>query len=191
MGFWWWRMPDQIDKYYESIEDLETKSPITLERSPSLKIDWGKNRVLKAADLNRVKLSLIALPGPNEQQNHAPFNYYIGGLTFLALNDLHWQCESTIFGNFFECFLTMANKIGDWKQEDSIQPILEEYIRKLLPVENDYLSKFIQISLVFEAKSPEKVTITLQEVSFIKLICDYYFSHRFRPAMINEIKRRK
>jgi hypothetical protein len=23
MGFWWWRMPEQISRYYESIEDIE------------------------------------------------------------------------------------------------------------------------------------------------------------------------
>jgi AbiV family abortive infection protein len=45
MGFWWWRLPEQISHYYDSIEDLETHRQIGVERSPSLKIDWGENRV--------------------------------------------------------------------------------------------------------------------------------------------------
>jgi hypothetical protein len=39
----------------------------------------------------------------------------IGGLTFLSLNDIHWQCESTVFGNFMECLKAMMEEAGDWK----------------------------------------------------------------------------
>jgi hypothetical protein len=62
MGFWWWQMPEQISRYYESIHDLETGGQLKLERSPSPKIDWGKNRVLTAQDLARTAAVFAAFP---------------------------------------------------------------------------------------------------------------------------------
>src|SRR5581483_8001216 len=58
MGFWWWRLTEQISRFYESIEDLEKKMKIFVERSPALKIDWGPNRVLTEEDLHRVALCM-------------------------------------------------------------------------------------------------------------------------------------
>ena len=95
-------MPQQISRYYESIEDLETHRQIAVERSPSLKIDWGENRVLTEEDLERVASCFVALPGPDRRDQHLAYNYYIGGLTFLSLNDIHWQCEVQAIGNFIQ-----------------------------------------------------------------------------------------
>lgn len=184
MGFWWWRMPEQVSKYYESIKDLESKNELLLQRSPSLKVDWGENRVLTAEDLSRTASCFAALPGPNQPEQHGPFNYYIGGLTFLSLNDVHWQCESTVFGNFFECLRAMMAEVGDWKTGDHFEPVLEEYLRKLIHAEDEDFDKFIGMARAFEAGTPEIVTVTLKEASFAKLFCDAYFMSTFRPAAL-------
>ena len=38
--------PQHVDRWFESLRDLETCQEIRLERKPSLMIDWGENRVL-------------------------------------------------------------------------------------------------------------------------------------------------
>lgn len=184
MGFWWWRMPDHVNKYYESIEDLETKSMVRLQRSPSLKVDWGENRILTAEDLARVSSCFAALPGPNDAEKHKPFNFYIGGLTFLSLNDVHWQCESIVFGNFFECLRAMMAEVGDWKREDPLGSSLEEFLRKLFSVGDDDFERFVDIARAFEAGATDSVTVTLKEASFAKLFCDAYFMSRFLPVAL-------
>jgi hypothetical protein len=63
MGFWWWRMPEQISRYYESLEDLDKHMKIMVERSPSLKVDWGPNRVLTEEDLDRLAHASQRCPG--------------------------------------------------------------------------------------------------------------------------------
>jgi hypothetical protein len=65
MGFWWWRMPEQISRYYDSINDLETGRELAVERVPNLKIDWGENRVFSKEDLARIAAVFVALPGPD------------------------------------------------------------------------------------------------------------------------------
>ena len=100
MGFWWWRMPQHINRYYESLEDLDKKQRMAIDGVPSLKVDWGGNRVLGQEDLDRVGACFVAIPGPDDRERNKPYNFYIGGLTFLSLNDVHWQCENPIVREF-------------------------------------------------------------------------------------------
>jgi hypothetical protein len=188
MGFWWWRLPEQISRYYDSLEDLETRRKFTLERSPSLKIDWGENRVLTEEDLGRVAACFVALPGPDRRDQHAAYNYYIGGLTFLSLNDIHWQCEGQAFGNFFESLRAMMEESGDWKRDTPFEPSLLRFLDELFPG-MDERDRFAEICRRFESKNFEDMVLTLKEASFMKLFCDAYFLHKIRPNAIDSILR--
>ena len=35
MGFWWWHMPQHVDRWFESLRDLETGQELRMERKPS------------------------------------------------------------------------------------------------------------------------------------------------------------
>jgi hypothetical protein len=118
-------MPEHISRYYEQLEDLESHSLLTVEKNPSLKIEWGSNRVLTENDLDRVAVSFSALPDPDKRDQHGPFNYYAGGLTFLSLNDIHWQCERNIVGIFFHCLKSMMEQRGECGAEVKMTVPLE------------------------------------------------------------------
>jgi hypothetical protein len=188
MGFWWWHMPRQIGKYYESLEDMEKKMRVEVERSPRLKIDWGTNRVLTEADLNLVAQCFAALPRPGDTKKHQPYDYYIGGLTFLSLNDIHWQCESTIFGNFFESARAMMAESGDWKPDTPFVPALIQFIDNTWP-DLDERSRYVEIFEAFERKSVDTLSINLAEASFMKLFCDAYFLQKVRPLALRALPR--
>jgi len=174
MGFWWWRMPEQISRYYESLEDLDKAAKVGLERSPSLKIDWGANRVLTEEDLDRVAACFTALPGPGERDQHRAYNYYIGGLTLLSLNDIHWQCEANVFGNFFECLKAMMEETGDWIQGTPFQEALVRFLDDLFP-NMDERDQIVALCGRFETKNIEGAVVTLKEAASMKLFCDAYF----------------
>ena len=174
MGFWWWRLPEQISRFYESIEDLDKRMKIFVERSPALKIDWGPNRVLTEEDLHRVALCMAALPGPHKRDQHKAYNYYIGGLTFLSLNDIHWQCESTVFGNFLECLKAMMEEEGDWKPDSSFKEAVLRFLDDMFPG-MDERERFAELCARFEAKNLDGVVVTLKDATFMKLFCDAYF----------------
>jgi hypothetical protein len=110
------RLPEHVSRYYESIHDLENGTQLKLDRSPSLKIDWGENRVLTEQDLGRTAAVFAAFPPRDPKGEPTGLDHYIGGLTFLALNDVHWQCESQSFGNFFHSLREMMAQRGDWSQ---------------------------------------------------------------------------
>jgi AbiV family abortive infection protein len=183
MGFWWWRMPEQISRYYESLEDLDSQIQVVVERKPSLKIDWDANRVLSEEDLGRIAMCLAALPGPGEREKHTAYNFYIGGITFLSLNDVYWQCELQAYGNFHESLKAMMKDAAEWDANTPFEPAFARFLGELFPaMPQDERDGFTAIARAFESKNFQGVVITLKEVSFIKLFCDAYFLRTAGPA---------
>lgn len=182
MGFWWWRMSDHISKYYEYIEDLEVKEKVGLERSPSLRVDWGKNRVLTENDLAIVSSCFAAIVSARGGGNEGPYNHYIGGVTFLALNDVHWQCENTVFGNFFLSIQEMMKETGDWKENESLTESLMNFLLDMFPT-FDERYVYQELFEAFESGDVEQTKVTLKEASFMKLFCDAYFLQKIRPSV--------
>ncbi|HXH51439.1 MAG TPA: AbiV family abortive infection protein [Terriglobia bacterium] len=179
MGFWWWRMPEQISRYYDSLRDLEKNMEVRVERSPALKVDWGSNRVLTAEDLDRVAACFTALPGPYERDKHKAFNHYIGGLTFLSLNDIHWQCESAVFGNFFECLKALMCENDDWKEGTSFRDSMLHFLDDMFP-NMDGRDQFAELCGRFESRNVEGAAVTLKDATFMKLFCDAYFMRQLK-----------
>lgn len=186
LGFWWWQLPEQFDKYYESIEDLELKSMLKLVRQPSLKVDWGENRVLTEADLNQVIACIPCLSDPSELNKSPAFNFYIGGLTFLSLNDVHWQCENSVFGNFFESIREMMAEVGDWERGAPFGSAIRKYVGEFFSPDVD-IEKCLTLYEAFDAKATQSITITLKDASFAKAFCDAYFLQKYRPFALKKI----
>ena len=181
MGFWWWRMSDHASKYYEYVEDLEARQRIGIERSPSLRVDWGENRVLTESDLVIVSSCFAAVVGARATGREDPYNHYIGGVTFLALNDVHLQCESTVFGNFFLSIQAMMKETGDWKNGESFTESLMTFLLDTFP-EFDERDVYQRLFEAFESGNEEQPKVSLKEASFMKLFCDAYFLHKIRPG---------
>jgi len=185
MGFWWWHLPEDIDSYYESVEDLETKARIEIKRNPSLRVDWGGNRVLSEEDMIRTVLCFVSFPPPFEREKHKPYDYYTAGLTFLSINDVHWQCEVQAFGNFFESLRAMMEKFGDLQPGQPYLAALDKAIREMIPALNGE-EKFPDILSAFDKKDPSGVIVTLSEVAMMKILCDTYYQHRTLKRVVKE-----
>ena len=185
MGFWWWHMPQHVDRWFESLRDLETGQEMKLERKPSLVIDWGQNRVLTEQDLGRVAAIFASLTPREQDGRQGALDYYIGGLTFLALNDVHWQCEGQSFGNFFESLRHMMAKNGDWSEGQPFVPSFLKFIDELFPT-FDEKERYTILTKAFDDKKLDGIAVTLKEVAFIKLFCDFYYMRRLSPPPVGE-----
>ena len=162
--------------YYESVEDAETKGRIEIKRNPSLRVDWGGNRVLSEEDMRRTARCFVSFP-LLERDKHKPYDYYTAGLTFLSINDVHWQCEVQAFGNFFESLRAMMEKFGDLQAGEPFLPALRKVIAEMIP-ELSNTEKFPDIIVAFDKNDLSGVTVTLSEVAMIKILCDTYYQHR-------------
>lgn len=182
LGFWWWRMPEQISRYYEDIEDIESKASVGIERSPSLKVDWGANRVLTDQDMRLTAACFVALPGPQARDQHAAHSYYLSGLNFLSLNDIHWQCEGTSFGNFWHSLRAMMEEAGDWNSSMPFVPAFMKLLNELFPTVEDP-DRYAAICAGYDTDKTEGLNVNLGEVAFMKIVCDAYFLRTIRPAV--------
>jgi AbiV family abortive infection protein len=181
MGYWFWRLPAQVSRYYETIEDTIEKRDLILERQPPLKIDWGENRVLSSEELANLISTFVCIPGPVESERHTPYNFYMGGLTFLSLNDIHWQCESTIVGNFFESLRAIMHLVDHLTKSGSFSEAFGTYLAEAFPNMDEDRDRMLILGRAFEAGTLSDETVTLKEASFSKLFCDAYFLHKVRP----------
>ncbi len=181
LGFWFWRIPNQVSRYYESIDDLVSGSKVLLERAPPLKPDWGDNRVLTTQDLDNTLSTFVCLPGPGDTQRHAPYNFYLGGLTFLSLNDIHWQCEATVLGNFLSSQRAMMQALGELPEERVFSSAMDDFLSDFFPNLDEDKSRIMSLCVAFENDRLQQEQVTLKDATFGKLFCDAYFLHRVRP----------
>lgn len=181
MGFWFWRIPTQVDKYYESIEDVIGNAKLVLERKPSLKVDWGENRALTAVELDHLATVFSCMPRPGEKEKHEPYNFYIGGLVFLSLNDVHWQCESTILGNFLSSTRAMMRYLKALPEGMLFSDALDAFLTEQFPEIDDDKLRVLTLCRAFEQDRLSQETVNLKDATFGKLFCDAYFLNRIRP----------
>jgi hypothetical protein len=183
-GFWWWHMPEDIDSYFESIDEIETNSRIGIRRTPSLKVDWGGNRVFNEQDISLLSQCFATVPFKRER--HEPYNHYIAGMTFLSLNDVHWQCEIQSFGHFYESIRAMAQDVGGLKPGDAdFPPILRAFLLDLFP--DMVPEQYEHFGRIFDACATKEFTnvpVNLSDVAFMKIFCDSYFLTRVIPATV-------
>jgi AbiV family abortive infection protein len=188
MGFWFWRVPTQVSRFYVSIDDVVNKCNVVLDRQPPLKPDWGENRVLTTQDLENTISTFVCMPGQVDTSRHEPYNYYLGGLTFLSLNDLHWQCEASILGNFLSSHRAMMQSLGELPESKPFSTAMGEFLAASFPELDEDRARILALCVAFEEDRLQSEAITLKDATFGKLFCDAYFLHRIRPR---ELARRK
>jgi AbiV family abortive infection protein len=180
MGFWWWKLPEQVSRYYEQLYDLEGEHEFVVERSPILTVDWGKHRVLTEVDLLRVAACMAAMPGPGEQRERPACGYYLMGLTFLSLNDIHWQCEAQAFGNFMEAFRSMMIETGELQDAEAFPSEFTAFFDRTYGSTDDR-DRIIGLVDHLSKRVPSRPDVDLRDVASMKFICDSYFLTHVLP----------
>jgi len=182
-GFWWWRLPEQVSKFYETMEDVQTHHRLAIERQPVLKMDWGQNRVLTKNDLGLVSQCMVALPQPEERDKQEPYGYYLSGINFLSVNDVHWQCEGIAFGNFFQSLRGMMRQSGYWQPDTPFVPVALKFLEEAFPNTDDRL-RLVELFEMFETQKVDNTKVNLKDAAIMKIICDAFFLSNIRPSAI-------
>jgi len=125
-----------------------------------------------------------ALPVAPPREDSKPLDYYSGGLTFLSLNDVHWQCETNIFGNFFEALRWMMHRCGDWSEGTPFAPVHTKHLSSFHKLDYEDGTRFEQIAQAFEEGRGIDAKVTIKEASFEKLFCDAYFLKQLVPVLL-------
>jgi hypothetical protein len=135
---------------------------------------------LTEQELGVLSQCFVSLPRPEKRDQHKPYNYYVGGLTFIALNDVHWQCEKQAFGNFFASLKAMMEECGELPADEPFTSLFQRLLKELFPaMEEDPL--FIAILDAYDKNDLSSLTVLVGDVALMKLFCDSYFLNRIVP----------
>lgn len=172
-GFFWWDLPKHRNKFYEKAFDIENNTDIRLEIIPSLKIDWNRD-VLSEGDMRNTAIcytQILKLGLDRNDEN--PINYYFGGLTSLAFNDINYRVEKQAYINFYLCFKYALKLYEVWNGNDDYFVIFSRTLQEIGLLEEEICELFN-----CGENKIDKV-ITLENVFSMKIICDAFFIKKF------------
>jgi AbiV family abortive infection protein len=115
LGFFWYELPRQTSRYYESIRDLDApQMDVGVGRAPGLLGDW-KQGALSEKNL-RHAIEFIAAFGSMSDEDASPiFGPYLQGLVCLSKSDIHLSCEDQARDAFLQTLRSACKKFSDWE----------------------------------------------------------------------------
>jgi hypothetical protein len=96
--------------------DLENKAKMALDRVPALKVSWG-NQALRSEDLTQVSIVFSHIASVREESRFAVYNRYFKALALMAKNDIFFQFEGNLLGEFHLVLKEALAAYGDWDGE--------------------------------------------------------------------------
>lgn len=181
-GFFWWYTPTFVSKYYETIEDLENKAQVILERNPPLSVNW-KIRALKGPDLTNVSVVFAHLIRAESKTTQGACQHYFRALSLLAKTDVFVQFEANALVEFYESIRGGLAAYGEW---DGAPETFESAAEKAFQEMNfespfvDEVKRMLQLAGEAYTKKAFTVPISLDDAIKMKTFCDAYFLIRAR-----------
>jgi hypothetical protein len=136
LGFFWYDLPRQTSRYYESIRDLDTpKMDVGIDKAAGFLGDW-KRGALTEKNLQHA-IECIAVFGPMPNNEVAPiFGPYLHGLVLLSKWDIHLSCEEQARDAFIETLRKGCKHFGDWDgSSETFIPSLHRVFESIIPKE--------------------------------------------------------
>lgn len=166
-GVFWWHTNVDLDKYYESIIDLESKKKI--EATLITKLHWPESTQLLTFD-NLVLTMLMNnyIIKCYNKPDFAPFHSYMHVMALMAKNDVHLRFERDLFGILFTTFKNTIIKHQNVQEDQSYQEVGYLQIQGMFN-NREYYNQILDIGekLMNDPNSRSK-PITLTEVLAIK-----------------------
>jgi AbiV family abortive infection protein len=171
LGFFWFSKAEYTARFYDSILDLEADAEINVERSPKLELNWG-NQALKGDLLTNVSTCLVGLPEPQKRSLHEPFDWYLKGIACLAKTDVHVPMVVDAFRGFYLAWKTSRIQYCEMEADADSPDALGAQIAEMFPNEEKDQENYVEFARGVENGSPDRNRITLNEVGYMKTLCD-------------------
>jgi hypothetical protein len=178
VGFFWWQMTEKVSRYYEELIDLESNERFVVERTPALRVDWGK-QALDDQALTGFSLCLGALTTFETPEERRPFDHYLTALAFLAKTDVTVQFEANAFEQFYASIRAGAQMFGRWNGTDPFGRTFEELIAPFADLEGG-LDPFVTAGQLIDDGRPQDLRVDLGQVATMKVFIDNIFISEFR-----------
>lgn len=171
-GVFWWHVPVDLDKFYESIKDLESNKKV--DAKLITKLQWPEiNQTLKFDDLALAILVNNYIANCYNKPEFIPFQNYMHAMSLMSKNDIHLRLEFEMFSILFTTFRDAIKKNQNVSENQDYRDIGFQQIKGMLN-SRDYYNQILQIGEAIINKEPINQSITLTEVIAIKQYLGIY-----------------
>lgn len=186
MGFWWWNIPKNREKYYESLKDLQNRCEVKLTVDKTLKVNWRGGKLDKDA-LQNVAICHAELPF--KPPLTSVFDSYLTGLGFLGVIDVNLRFELNAFESFFNALEQGLKQYGYCSSENDYDEAFLRFISEIAPeMPQEQKDRLLKSGRWFVSRTGTPEKIDLGDVAMIKILCDAYFLRVFRERAIDKVK---
>ncbi|MEO8711869.1 MAG: AbiV family abortive infection protein [Parafilimonas sp.] len=173
-GLFYWHAPKDIDKYYDSLLDIESGKKLVVSLSPQLTLNWEEKRMFLS--VQQFHLAFIVYEYFINIRNREDFNLitdYMAALAMFARTDIHLRMEVNAFMLFFKVFQQSILKHETFNENQNVFEIGFQQIFGMLTNRNEY-DRIIKLAeSIKEGKTLSEQT-TLKEVVAMKNYCAIY-----------------
>lgn len=172
-GLFYWHAPKDIDKYYDSLLDIESGKKLTVSLHPQLALNWQERKMYLS--LEQLHLTFMVYEYFISVKKIKDTNLvleYMGALAMFARTDIHLRMEINSFMTFFNVFRQLVIKHEKISENQDIFEIGLKQIIGMLKERNEY-DRNIKLAKTILGKELSE-QITLREVVAMKNYCDIY-----------------
>jgi len=190
-GIFWWNVPKDVDKFFESIADLEADNKggvlIGLRIGKRLTLDWDKEKLtLKQEDIKDISMVSSFLIREHEKMKKVLQHYALAMAIFSKI-DIHLRIETNAFQEFFYAFKEALIALENYDEREDILQVAKKAFKKSKSF--DSIEKTLKLGA--EIKPEANPQITLTEVMSMKWICDLYLHFKIHDYFIKIIEQEK
>jgi AbiV family abortive infection protein len=186
LGYFWFHNlldvdPKQSGRFYESMTDLQTKMDLRIHRSPPLRIDHGRARVLEAADLNRWALIFGHLLRYEKPIELNICERYLDGLTMIAKSDAHMAFEIQAVVAFYLAFRDAMKLYGAWTEGEEFSVAMKRFAAEgLKTVDDEHFDRLAEVGESVNSGRGVPHAMTMNDVGVMKAFCDVFLIRTFQ-----------
>ena len=174
LGFFWWYVPPEKERLFESVKDLESGRDLDLAWLPNMPTGWSGHK-LDEAGLNNTMSCLVALM--HRSQDTADMKReYAAGLALMAKSDVHIAFFVEACAHFLAALRHGIAKFGDHRKGASVEEVFVESLLPGLPGGREDLMKYAKVAEQLEVSHEVPGDLNIEVACRLKVLCDGYFN---------------
>lgn len=173
-AIFYWNIPVDLEKYYESIRDVENNRLFDARLMAGLQLNWGKRK--RGVDFQHLVLTKLVFEyfvGLRERELMQALTEYLDGLGLMAKSDIHSRFEPHIFNLFFSALkraITSVEKLD--ASADITEPVFRN-IEKMVHTRETF-NATIALGYALQKEDAVLKSVTLAEIVLIKQYAGFY-----------------
>lgn len=171
-GLFWWYLgaPAHSSRFYEELRDLETNAGVIIERTPALRINWGK-LALTEHELAVVARCFGAMRRASAAV-HEALQHYRVGVALLVKTDIFLQFEPNAFEEFYVAVKLALKATGEWDGSSPVHDAVRAFIARTSATALAEAAGLLGKIELIETGRMADLRADLSDVGLMKLLAD-------------------